>query len=90
MTNMKALIKINWRNGEERSAFKNELKTYRKAMKIRSVWEKIKWFIGIFIIQFGVVILLYGPCAFLLFLWLKTRNKNRSLSYFKNVSMDPR
>ena len=61
---IKASNKINWRNGEERSAFENELKTYRKAMKIRSVWEKIKWFIGIFIIQFGVVILLYGPCAF--------------------------
>jgi hypothetical protein len=76
---MEARKKINWTNPEERTAFENELKYHRKSKQERSVWEKIKWIIGIFIIQFGVVVSLYGPCAYFIVSMAKTKKKEQEL-----------
>jgi hypothetical protein len=64
LTEMDPRHQINWKNREERTAFANELKNYRKTNGERSIWEKIRWFISIFIIPFGIVVSLYGPCAY--------------------------
>ena len=55
---------INWQNPEERIVFENHLWSYRDDQKKRGVYEKIRWFISIFIIQFAIVCALYGPCAY--------------------------
>ena len=47
--------KIDWTNSEERIAFENDLKRYRKDKQKRSCSEKIGWFILIFILPLGLV-----------------------------------
>ena len=66
---------INWRNYEERSAFENELKYYRKARKERSIVEKLQWVFGIFIVQFGAIVSLYGTCAYFMVAMAKDKKE---------------
>ena len=55
---------INWNNPEERLIFEKELKRSREEKRQRSICEKIPWFIAVFIVQLGLVVSLYGPCAY--------------------------
>ena len=56
--------KINWKNPKERLAFENDLKIFRAEKKKRSRYQKCGWFTVVFILQFGLVVLLYGTCAY--------------------------
>ena len=75
LTIMESRSQINWINSEERTAFENDLKNYRKTKAACSVWEKIKWFIPIFIVQFGIVVSLYGPCAYFIVTMAKDKKR---------------
>ena len=56
--------KINWKTPKERLAFENDLKIFRAEKKKRSRYQKCGWFTVVFILQFGLVVLLYGTCAY--------------------------
>ena len=71
--------KINWKNTEERLAFENDLAKYRADKKERSLCDKIVWFFGIFVLQFGVVVALYGPCAYFIVLSETDKKKEEEL-----------
>ena len=68
--------KIDWTNTEERLTFENDLNRYRKDKQKRSYCEKVAWFILVFILPLGLVVALYGPCAyFIVSLAIDKKNK---------------
>ena len=77
--NMKITHKINWKNAEERLSFENDLKNSKAEKKERSLCDKIVWFFGIFILPIGLVITLYGPCAYFIVLLATEKKKEEEL-----------
>ena len=77
--NMKITHKINWENAEERLSFENDLKNSKAEKKERSLCDKIVWFLGIFILPIGLVITLYGPCAYFIVLLATEKKKEEEL-----------
>ena len=61
---MRIRNKVDWGKSEERLDFETELRNYRLDLKARSSFNKTKWFAGIFIVQFLIILSLYGPCAY--------------------------
>ena len=84
--NMKVQNKINWKNSEERLSFENSLRKSKEEKKKRSRCDKIVWFFGIFILQIGLVITLYGPCAYFIVLSAKDKKKEEEFKLLQNCN----
>ena len=66
---------ITWKNPTERAEFEKDLKIFRKHRGERSRKEKIGWFIALFVVQLGLVVSLYAPCAYFIVTAAKDRKK---------------
>ena len=84
--NIKIKSKINWENVEERTSFENDLKKSKAEKKERSLCDKIVWFFGIFILPFGLVIALYGPCAYFIVLLATYKKKEEELKLLQKCN----
>ena len=86
VNNMKIQGKINWENAEERLSFENDLKTFKAERKERSLCDKIVWFFGIFILPIGMVIALYGPCAYFIVLSATDKKKDEEFKLLQKCN----
>ena len=81
--------KIDWKNSEERLAFETDLRNYRLDLKARSLFTKFLWFITIFIVQFLIILGLYGTCAYFIVSIASDKKEKEEQIMLKNVIIDP-
>ena len=55
---------MDWKNSSARSKFEKALETHKERKKHQTFCDKLKWFLGIVLLQFLTIATLYGGCAY--------------------------